>query len=230
MVLISPKPTDYHKVIPNMRKLIQILILLIPILAFAQMKDSWNNITIKTLDSLKTELKPEQIVYFNLLIAKRENYQTQKRIDTTNATILIVEGYKFSEKKYGINEEFLFDSNHIFSYENDIKEIGVSFNDYEDFILPALNKKTLDSIKPRKFTAVFGCSPNNRTIRKSKKIEKMAEKEGIILEEYIKIVTLIDNRTKKIKVSFLIPKAGKREVNISYGPFFSNKRLESWLK
>ncbi|WP_124019452.1 hypothetical protein [Flavobacterium hydrophilum] len=213
-----------------MRKLIQILILLIPILAFAQMKDSWNNITIKTLDSLKTELKPEQIVYFNLLIAKRENYQTQKRIDTTNATILIVEGYKFSEKKYGINEEFLFDSNHIFSYENDIKEIGVSFNDYEDFILPALNKKTLDSIKPRKFTAVFGCSPNNRTIRKSKKIEKMAEKEGIILEEYIKIVTLIDNRTKKIKVSFLIPKAGKREVNISYGPFFSNKRLESWLK
>lgn len=197
---------------------------------FSQKKDSWNDITIKTLDSIKTELQPEQVKYFNLLISKREDYQIQKRIDTTNATILIVEGYNFSEKNYGIEEEFLFDNNHIYSYENDIKGIGVSFNDYEDFIEPVLNKKTLDSIKPRKYTAVFGCSPNNRTIRKSRKIVKMAEKEGIISEKYVKIVTLIDNQTGKTKVSFLIPKAGKREVQISYGPFYAETELEYWLK
>lgn len=220
-----------HKhVVANMRKRIQILILLIPMLSFAQKKNSWNEITIKTLDSIKTELQPEQVKYFNLLILKREDYQTQKRIDTTNATILIVEGYNFSEKKYGIEEKFLFDNNHIYSYENDTQGIGVSFNDYEDFITPALNKKTLDSIKPRMYTAVFGCSPNNRTIRKSSKIEKMAEKEGIITEKYVKIVTLIDNQTGKTIVSFLIPKAGKRKVQISYGPFYAETELEYWLK
>ena len=152
-----------------MRKRIQILILLIPMLSFAQKKDNWNLITIKTMDSIKTELQPEQVEYFNLLISKREEYQTQKRIDSTNSTILIVEGYDFSEKKYGIEEEFLFDNNHIYSYENNYKGIGISFNDYEDFIEQALNKNTLDFINPRKYTAVFGCSPNNRTIRKSKK-------------------------------------------------------------
>ncbi|TCK67209.1 hypothetical protein DFQ05_0982 [Winogradskyella wandonensis] len=213
-----------------MRKRIQILILLIPILSFSQKKDSWNEVTIKTLDSIKTELQPEQVKYFNLLISKREDYQTQKRIDTTNATISIVEGYNFSEKKYGIEEEFLFDNNQIYSYENDTKGIGVSFNDYEYFIEPALNKKTLDSIRPRKYTAVFGCSPNNRTIRKSRKIAKMAEKEGIITEKYVKIETLIDSQTGKTKVSFLIPKAGKREVQISYGPFYAETELEYWLK
>ncbi|MFI0431268.1 hypothetical protein [Mariniflexile sp. HMF6888] len=213
-----------------MRKRIQILILLIPMLSFAQKKNSWNEITIKTLDSIKTELQPEQVKYFNLLISKREDYQTQKRIDTTNATILIVEGYNFSEKKYGIEEKFLFDNNHIYSYENDTQGIGVSFNDYEDFIEPTQNKKNLDSINPRKYTAVFGCSPNNRTIRKSRKIVKMAENEGVVLEKYVKIVTLIDNRTDKIKISFLIPKAGKREVQISYGPFYAETELEYWLK
>ncbi|MCD8406272.1 hypothetical protein LNJ40_12000 [Tenacibaculum dicentrarchi] len=213
-----------------MRKRIQILILLIPIISFAQKKDRWNEITIKTLDSIKTELQTEQVKYFNLLISKREDYQTQKRIDTTNATILIVEGYNFSEKKYGIDEEFLFNNNHIYSYENDAKGIGVSFNDYEYFIEPTLNKKTLDYIKPRKYTAVFGCSPNNRTTKKSRKIAKIAEKEGIISENYVKIVTLIDNQTGKTKVSFLIPKAGKREVQISYGPFYAETELEYWLK
>lgn len=213
-----------------LRKSIRILILLTSILSFAQKKDSWNEITIKTLDSIKNELEPQQIKYFDLLISKREQYQTQKRIDTTNSVILIVEGYDFSEAKYGIYEEFLFDNNHIYSYENDNKDIGVSFDDYENFIEPAFNKKILDTIKPRKYKAVLGCSPNRRTIRKSRKIEKMAMKEGIILENYVKILTLIDNRTRKIKVSFLIPKTGKREVKISYGPYYSENKLEYWLK
>ena len=212
-----------------MRKPIQILILLIPILSFSQKKDSWNDISIKTLDSIKTKLKPEQVKYFNLLIAKRKDYRTQQRIDTTNATILIVEGYHFSKKKYGIEEEFLFKNNQIYSYENDTQGMGVSFNDYEDFIEPVINKKTLDSIKPRKYTAVFGCLPNNRTIRKTKKMVKMADKEGIITEEYVKIVTLIDKQTGNIKVSFLIAKAGKREVQICYGPFYADAKLEYWL-
>ncbi|MDQ6527696.1 hypothetical protein [Flavobacterium sp. LHD-85] len=212
-----------------MRISIQILILLTSILSFAQKKDHWNDITVKTLDSIKHELEPEQIKCFKLLISKREDYQTQKRIDTTSSTVLIVEGYNFSERKYGIYEDFLFDNNHIYSYGNDTPEIGVSFNDYEDFIVPALNKKVLDSIKPRKYKAVFGCSPTKRTMRKSKRIMKMAQKEGIISEEYVKILTLIDNRTRKIKVSFLIPREGKREVQISYGPYYSEKRLEYWL-
>lgn len=127
-----------------MRKIVPILILLTSILSFAQKKENWNKITIKTLDSIKSELKTEQINCFNLLISKREDYQTQKRIDTTSSTILIVEGYNFSERKYGIYEDFLSDNNHIFSYENGAQEIGVSFNDYEDFIESALNKKTLD--------------------------------------------------------------------------------------
>jgi hypothetical protein len=213
-----------------MRISIQILILLTSILSFAQKKTTWNEVTIKTLDSIKNELGYEQIKCFDLLISKREEYQTQKRIDTTNSIILIVEGYSFSERKYGIQEEFLFDNNHIYSYENDGKDIGVSFDDYEDFIKPVLSKKTLDFIKPRKYTAVFGCSPTKRTIRKSRKIEKMAVKEGVILEKYVKILTLIDKRSGKIKVSFLIPKAGKREVRISYGPLYSEKKLEYWLK
>lgn len=212
-----------------MRKIVSILILLISILSFAQKKENWNEITIKTLDSIKSELKPEQIKCFNLLISKREDYQTQKRIDTTSSTILITEGYNFSERKYGIYEDFLFDNNHIFSYENDAQEIGVSFNDYEGFIESALNKKTLDSIKPRKYKAVFGCSPTKRTIRKSRKIVKIAQKEGVISEGYVKILTLIDNRTGKMKVSFLIPKAGNREVKISYGPYYSEMKLEYWL-
>ncbi|MET3026274.1 hypothetical protein ABXT06_06335 [Flavobacterium sp. UW10123] len=212
-----------------MRKNILVLILLTSILSFSQKKDHWNDITIKTLDSIKDELEPEQIKCFKLLISKREDYQTQKRIDTTSSTILIVEGYNFSERKYGIYEDFLFDNDHIYSYENNTPEIGVSFNDYEDFIVPALNKKALDSIRPRKYKAVFGCSPTKRTRRKSRRIMKMAQKEGIISEEYVKILTLIDNRTRKIKVSFLIPKAGKREVQISYGPYYSEKRLEYWL-
>ncbi|MBF4466628.1 hypothetical protein [Flavobacterium sp. LC2016-12] len=212
-----------------MRKIIPILILLTSILSFAQKKENWNKITIKTLDSIKSELKTEQIKCFNLLISKREDYQTQKRIDTTSSTILIVEGYNFSERKYGIYEDFLLDNNHIFSYENDAQEIGVSFNDYEDFIESALNKKTLDSIKPRKYKAVFGCSTTKRTIRKSREIVDMAQKEGVISEEYVKILTLIDNRTRKIKVSFLIPKAGNREVQISYGPYYSEMKLEYWL-
>lgn len=212
-----------------MRKIVPILILLTSILSFAQKKENWNKITIKTLDSIKSKLKTEQINCFNLLISKREDYQTQKRIDTTSSTILIVEGYNFSERKYGIYEDFLSDNNHIFSYENDAQEIGVSFNDYEDFIESALNKKTLDSIKPRKYKAVFGCSPTKRTIRKSREIVEMAQKEGVISEEYVKILTLIDNRTRKIKVSFLIPIAGNREVQISYGPYYSEMKLEYWL-
>ncbi|WP_426486241.1 hypothetical protein [Flavobacterium sp. 2] len=212
-----------------MRKIVPILILLTSILSFAQKKENWNEITIKTFDSIKRELKPEQIKYFNLLISKREDYQTQKRIDTTSSTILIVEGYNFSERKYGIYEDFLFDNNHIFSYENDAQEIGSSFNDYEDFIESALNKKTLDSINPRKYKVVFGCSPTQRTIRKSRKILKMAQKEGVVSEEYVKILTLIDNRIGKMKVSFLIPKAGNREVQISYGPYYSEMKLEYWL-
>lgn len=212
-----------------MRKIVSILILFTSILSFAQKKENWNEITIKTLDSIKRELKPEQIKCFNLLISKREDYQTQKRIDTTSSTILITEGYNFLERKYGIYEDFLFDNNRIFSYENDAQEIGLSLNDYEGFIESALNKKTLDSIKPRKYKAVFGCSPTKRTIRKSRKIVKMAQKEGVISEGYVKILTLIDNRTRKIKVSFLIPKTGNREVKISYGPYYSQMKLEYWL-
>ncbi|MER3317456.1 MAG: hypothetical protein RIB79_04125 [Allomuricauda sp.] len=213
-----------------MRKYFQILILLIPTVSFAQKKDSWNEFTIMTLDSIKSELSTEQIEYFNLLIAKRENYQTQKRIDTTNSTILIVEGYNFADNGYGLIEEYLFENNHIYSYENNEKVNGVSFNDYEDFIKPTLIKHTLDSIRPRKYTAIFGCSPNNRTIRKSRKIELKAKKEGIVSEKYVKIETLIDNRTGEIKVSFLIPKSGNREVRISYGPFYADTELEYWLK
>ncbi|GAA3619789.1 hypothetical protein [Flavivirga jejuensis] len=213
-----------------MRKSILILILLLPLFTFAQKTDSWNEISIKTLDSLKTEFSPEQIEYFNLLISKRESYQTQKRIDSTNSTIIIVEGYNYYEEHYGIIEEYLFENNHIYSYENNEKGIGVSFNDYEYFIEPTINKSTLDSIKPRKYTAVFGCSPNNRTIRKSRKIEKKAKKEGIVSEKYVKIETLIDNRTGKVKMSFLIPKPGIREVRISYGPFYADTELEYWLK
>ncbi|MCM0664537.1 hypothetical protein [Flavobacterium tyrosinilyticum] len=212
-----------------MRKIITRFILLTSILSFAQKKGNWNEVTINTLDSIQNELEPEQIKCFKLLISKREDYQTQKRIDTTSSTILIVEGYNFLESKYGIYEDFLFDNNHTYSYGNDANEIGVSFNDYEDFIKPVLNKKTLDSIRPRKYKAVFGCSPTKRTMRKSQKIIKMAQKEGIIHENYVKILTLIENRTGKIKISFLIPKAGKREVQISYGPYYSEKKLEYWL-
>ncbi|RZJ48712.1 MAG: hypothetical protein EOO44_20105 [Flavobacterium sp.] len=213
-----------------MRKSILILILLTSMLSFAQKKDNWNEITIKTLDSIKNELGPEQIKCFKLLISKREDYETQKRIDTTSSTILIVEGYNFSERKYGIYEDFLFANNHVYSYGNDTREIGLSFSDYQDFIEPVLNKKVLDSIRPRKYKAVFGCSATKKTIRKSRKIVKMAQKEGVISEEYVKILTLIDNRIGKIKVSFLIPKAGKREAQIFYGPYYSEKKLEYWLE
>lgn len=107
-----------------MRKIAPILILLTSILSFAQKKENWNKITIKTLDSIKSELKTEQINCFNLLISKREDYQTQKRIDTTSSTILIVEGYNFSERKYGIYEDFLFDNNHIFLMKMTLKKLG----------------------------------------------------------------------------------------------------------
>lgn len=49
----------------HMRKIITRLILLISILSFAQKKVNWNEVTIKTLDSIQNELEPEQIECFN---------------------------------------------------------------------------------------------------------------------------------------------------------------------
>jgi hypothetical protein len=126
-------------------------------------------------------------------------------------------------------EQYHFSNGKVFTFLNNSKEWGVSFNGYVDFIQASIKKQKIDTILPRKYIAVFGCSPNKRTIRKSKKIKNTARKQGFVIENYLKIETLIDPITNQIYVSFLIPKYGVREVEISYGPYYVNPELENWL-
>ncbi|WP_106794294.1 hypothetical protein [Aquimarina sp. Aq78] len=206
-----------------------LLIIFIPIISFSQSIKNWNERTYDALNTIKPDLTKEQFNYFKSIILNRQKYQTQKRIDSTKGVIKIVEGYDFVDNKFGIIEEYRFSNGRIFTYLNNLKEWGVSFDDYNNFVEASIRKHKIDTILPRKYTAVLGCIANKRAIRKSKRIEKMAKNQGVVIENYLKIETLIDSVIDKIYISFLIPKSGAREVEISYGPFYLDVELEYWL-
>ncbi|WP_024771867.1 hypothetical protein [Aquimarina macrocephali] len=206
-----------------------LLIIFIPIISFSQSIKNWNEKTYDALNTIKPDLTKEQFNYFKSIILNRQKYQTQKRIDSTKGVIKIAEGYDFIDNKFGIIEEYRFSNGKIFTYSNNLKEWGVSFDDYDNFVEASIRKHKIDTILPRKYTAVLGCLVNKRTIRKSKRIEKMAKNQGVVIENYLKIETLIDSVVDKIYISFLIPKSGAREVQISYGPFYLDVELEYWL-
>ncbi len=212
-----------------MKRNLILSIVLIPIFSFSQSIKNWNETVNNVLNTIESDLTKEQFAYFKSIIQNRENYNTQQRIDSTKGCIKIIEGYNFVDNRFGIMEQYHFSNGKVFTFLNNSKEWGVSFNGYVDFIQASIKKQKIDTILPRKYIAVFGCSPNKRTIRKSKKIKNTARKQGFVIENYLKIETLIDPITNQIYVSFLIPKYGVREVEISYGPYYVNPELENWL-
>ncbi len=204
-------------------------VLFLSIVGYSQSSKYWNEITHRKLDSLKPELTSEQHEFFNTLISLRSNFETQKRIDSSSAFIRIVEGYDFIKRVHGIKEEFFLHENKKTVYENNDKKWGLRVGDYNTFEEFNSDVKDLDYINPRNYYAFFGCTPNRKTYRKSVKIEKKVEKEGVVSENYIKIMTLINLESNQISISFLVPKEGKRKAFISYGPVYIDPQLEYWL-
>jgi hypothetical protein len=170
------------------------------------------------LNHLKDSMNDTEFKHFTSLIDRRDTQLLKKRLHTIPASIIyIIEGYNFKKNKYAQYEEY------ILSPANDIKDkLKTYLNNKElPFFFTSFRIDTswqesslynIVPLYPRKYQYGTGCVVSKRKIRLINKLRKKAEQEGVVVEPYCKIETIIFTKEKKIIYLYMIPRPGKRET------------------
>ena len=174
---------------------------------------------IEGLNHLKDSMAETEFRHFKALIDRRDTQLLKERLHASPASIIyIIEGYNFKKNKYARFEEY------ILSPGNDFPDKQKTYlnNKESPFLVNfsfRIDKSWLESppynivpLYPRKYQYGTGCVISKRKIRLTNKLRKKAARDGVVVEPYCKIETIIFTEEKKIIYLYMMPKPGKRET------------------
>lgn len=155
---------------------------------------------------------------FQKLISERDTAYLREKLTKIKADkIYLIEGYNFETNKYSIFEEYKLDNssfqlfgNSIFFLDKLPQEFAGNFFLYDSTLLTS-NISNVDTIYPRKYRYGSGCVITDTTFKIFADLENKAKQDGIVIEKYCRIETLIDNKSNKISVKYFFPIKGQRE-------------------
>ena len=192
-----------------MKTIVLILVSIVPIFATGQSITEWN---IKTDSLIQTLPGGANQFRFNEIVDNRKSYRLKAMFDTTFQVLRIQEMFDIATNKFDQSIEY-FDS----------ENAGVLSQEW--------NFQSIDSIKPRNYIMYLGCIIKDREPRRVKKWKRRIDRMAPVLDSYYIVDTILDRRTRAMKISLRFPVSGKRDLNVFYGPFGKSKRpqLESWF-
>ncbi|MBP6431538.1 MAG: hypothetical protein KA319_07215 [Ferruginibacter sp.] len=213
-----------------------IIALLLTIKSYGQTYDKFINFTSTQIELHKNELTNYE-KYFALLFKKRDTSYLREKISNSKADkIYIIEGYNFKTDKYSIFEEyknsdtsFQYWGNSEFYLDKEKQKYGGYYFLFDTLKLFNDNSK-IDTIFPRKYRYGAGCVISDKTNRIFKRLRKKAKSDGLVIETYCRVETLIDKRTSKILVKYCFPIRGQRECDLRAGMFSDYpESFDFWL-
>jgi hypothetical protein len=213
-----------------------IIVLLLTLKSYGQTYDKFINLTSTKIGLHKDELNNYE-EYFAVLVKKRDTSYLREKISNSKADkIYIIEGYNFKTDKYSIFEEYKNSDTSIqywgkseFYLDKEKQRYGGYYFLFDT--LKLLNDSSkIDTIFPRKYRYGAGCVYSNKAHRIFKRLRKKAKRDGIVIETYCRIETLIDKRTNKILVNYCLPIRGQRECDLKVGMFSDYpESFDFWL-
>ena len=151
-------------------------------------------------------------------MSKRDTSYLKEKLTKTKADkIYIIEGYNFETGRYSIFEEYKLKDNSSeltglseFYLDKELQKITSSYFLYAPISLKK-DSFSIDTIFPRKYRYGGGCVITDTTFRIFRDLEQKAKQDGIVIETYCRIETLIDKATNKIFIKYYFPVSGQRE-------------------
>lgn len=174
------------------------------------------------LFNLKDSFPIEYYNAFQTLLTKRDTAYLKHQINSTKANLIyLIEGYNFKTDRYSLFEEYkhpqsnppnnYYCSFSIFLLDKKVvKNMQGSYFLFDTVHLRNDNF-SIDTIFPRKYRYGGGCVITDSTSKIFADLEEKAKKDGIVIEEYCKIETLIDKTSNKIFIKYYFPISGQRE-------------------
>ncbi len=175
-------------------------------------------------------------IHFQKLFEKRDTAYLIDKLNNTKADIIyIIEGYNFATGKYGIFEEYKtadkrwwLDTSLVF-LDKQRQTFPGNHGLYDTSVI-SVDTSFVDKILPRKYRYGAGCVVGKDCKKIFKRLRKKANKDGLVIEPYCRVETIIDKRTSKIQVKYFIPVAGQRECDLRIGLFSDwSEGLDFWL-
>ncbi|MBN8701268.1 MAG: hypothetical protein J0L54_16795 [Chitinophagales bacterium] len=184
---------------------------------YGQTYQRFSEFTTKQLLTHQIELS-QYYNNFQKLILKRDTAYLKEKLTKIKADkVYIIEGYNFETNKYSIFEEYKLDNssflllgNSIFFLDKLPQVFSGSLFLYDSTVL-SKSISIIDTIFPRKYRYGAGCVISDTTFKIFADLETKAKQDGIVIEKYCRVETLIDNRTNMISVKYLFPIKGQRE-------------------
>jgi hypothetical protein len=228
----SPSAT----VVCNFMRTLIIIALFLTVKTYGQTYEKFEFYTTSQIGLHKNDLT-EFYKYFETLFKKRDTTYLKEKISNTKADkIYLVEGYNFKTDKYSFYEEYkIIDTSFQhwgkseFYLDKEKQKLGGNYFLFDTLKLFNDNAQ-IDTIFPRKYRYGAGCVISNKTKRIFKRLSKKAKKDGIVIEDYCKVETLIDTRTNKISVKYCIPVKGQRQCYLRAGMMYDYpESFDFWL-
>ena len=204
---------------------------------FGQTYKKFTDFSTKQLNSNQTGLS-KYYQHFLTLITKRDTSYLKEKLTKTKADkIYIIEGYNFENGKYSIFEEYKLKSNPNDPLGNSEfyldKKLQPFYSSYFLYKVVSLRKDSIsiDTIFPRKYRYGAGCVITDTTFKIFNDLKQKAAQDGIAIEKYCRIETLIDRTNNKIFIKYYFPVSGQREFE-SLGAGFATDYppgLDFWL-
>lgn len=208
-------------------KSITVILLLISLQSFGQIYKKFEESSLIGLEKIKTQVPLEYYSYFKTLISKRDSNYLRKNLSREDiGKAYLIEGYNFETNKYGLFEEYYANYNTKINEENynislfylDKQQLVDIYESYFLYQAPDLKQDNYltDTIYPRKYRYGAGDAVTDSMLSIFGKLERKADADGIVIEKYCRIETMIDLKTKCIQMRFCFPVTGQREFK-SYG-------------
>jgi hypothetical protein len=204
---------------------------------YGQTYQSFSNFTTKQLLTHQIELS-QYYDNFQKLIANRDTAYLKEKLTKIKADkIYIIEGYNFETNKYSIFEEYKLDNssfelfgNSIFFLDKLPQEFAGTFFLYDSALLTK-SISGIDTIYPRKYRYGAGCVITDTTFRIFDELENKARQDGVVIEKYCRIETLVDNISNKVFTKYFFPVKGQREFESKGIGMFTDypPGLDFWL-
>ena len=206
-----------------MKRLILILTFY-PLFAVSQNAGNFQLHTIAQLGHFKNNIDKKYYKAFQQLMSKRDIPALKKRLDTLHADLVyIIEGYNFETGKYGIFESYWFCCKPLPVYIEFLDGKRVA-GQYSRCILctdmgpPYDPTDKIDTIFPRQYKFGGGCIVTDSTEKIFASLREQAKKDGVVIESYCKIETVIDRKTNQLFSSYMVPVKGERTFqSLGYG-------------
>ena len=204
-------------------KTISLILIFLPLFCFSQSFEEINASSSYDINSkfIKDKISNEYLIYFAELLKNRDTTFLKIHIDTTQSDVIyLIEGFNFATNEYSIFESYQY-NNYCLEFldgNNISTEDFCHFNFHNKFI----PRKTIDKISPRCYRYGVGNNKIDKTQNIISDLKLKAKKDGLIIETYCKLETLIYRKQNIILITYLTPIKGTRKF-INYGT------MKNWL-